>query len=89
MPGGTRNDPANSRNDLENSEISTAVIGERFMDALNEGLTRSVASRAYALPGRPTGGGELPDPYTAPVLRGFAACLTAALAPEDRCGNPR
>ncbi|MFF3323128.1 hypothetical protein [Streptomyces sp. NPDC002889] len=41
-------------------------------------------SRAYALPGQPSGGAELPDPYAAAVLRRFAACLPAALAREDR-----
>ncbi|MET9432575.1 hypothetical protein [Streptomyces sp. NPDC006551] len=77
MPGGTGNDP-------ENSEIRIAAIGRCFVDALNEGLTRSVASGAYALPGQPSGTAELSDPYAAAVLRRFTACLPAALAREDR-----
>ncbi|WP_202918465.1 hypothetical protein [Streptomyces cavernae] len=77
MPGGTGNG-------TDNNGIWTTAIGQCFVDALNEGLTRSVASRAYALPGQHVGGVELPDPYAAAVLRRFEDDLQTVLAPEDR-----
>ncbi|MCX4526353.1 MULTISPECIES: hypothetical protein [unclassified Streptomyces] len=76
--------PDGTGNETRNSEIRTAAIGQRFVDALNEGLARSMALRARTRPGRPSGGGELPDPYAAAVLRRFAACLPAALARQGR-----
>ncbi|MEV6358046.1 hypothetical protein [Streptomyces hydrogenans] len=80
MPGGTGDD-------AEGTGVGATALGRSFAAALTEGLSRSVASRAYALPGRPAAGTVLPDPYADAVLRRFAEALPAVRAGDGRYGS--
>ncbi|MFD9407334.1 hypothetical protein ACFWBN_10000 [Streptomyces sp. NPDC059989] len=67
----------------------TAEVGRRFVDVLNEGLTRSAALRPRPpfqgqAPGTRHGGHEQSDPFAAEVMSGYEAALGAALAPGER-----
>ncbi|MFG3410369.1 hypothetical protein [Streptomyces sp. NPDC048142] len=58
-----------------------AVVGRRFVEALNDGLARSGYSPSRTAPPRPR---ELPDAFAAAVMRSYEAALSTALCAEDR-----
>ncbi|MFJ4778925.1 hypothetical protein [Streptomyces sp. NPDC088762] len=72
----------------------TAAVGRRFVDVLNEGLSRSAALRTRAsspsqesrvrTSGGRRGGPEPSDPFVAAVMAGYETALGAALAPRER-----
>lgn len=57
------------------------AIGQWFVDALNEGLNRSVV---HALPRGPQNDDVLGDPFAAAVLSRFEDCLPTVLGPRER-----
>ncbi|MFI1393996.1 hypothetical protein [Streptomyces sp. NPDC020681] len=61
--------------------VPEAAIGRWFVDALNEGLNRSLV---HSLPRGPSDGDVLRDPFGAAVLRRFEACVPSALSPQER-----
>ena len=87
MRGGVGEMPGGTGDDARGTGAGATALGRSFAAALTEGLSRSVASRAYALPGRPAAGAVLPDPYADAVLRRFAEALPAASAGEGRYGS--
>ncbi|MFF9339900.1 MULTISPECIES: hypothetical protein [unclassified Streptomyces] len=79
--------PGRTGDHAEGAGAGATALGRSFAAALSEGLSRSVASRAYALPGRPAAGPALPDPYADAVLRRFVEALPAVAAGDGRYGS--
>ncbi|GAA4041199.1 hypothetical protein [Streptomyces shaanxiensis] len=61
--------------------VPETAIGQWFVDALNEGLNRSVV---HTLPRRAQNDDVLADPFAAAVLRRFEDCLPTVLGPRER-----
>ncbi|MFI7291958.1 hypothetical protein ACIBRY_35775 [Streptomyces anulatus] len=76
--------PSDIGSDTDSGDINMTAIARNFVQALNEGLSRSVASRTQARRGHTPRTSELSDPYAAAVLRRFTASLTAAVAPAEQ-----
>ncbi|MEV6473329.1 MULTISPECIES: hypothetical protein [unclassified Streptomyces] len=76
--------PNDIGSDTDSGDITMTALGRDFVQALNEGLSRSVASHPPARLGHLPRTAELSDPYAAAVLGRFRASLTAAVAPAEQ-----